>query len=234
MGLFDIIKNFFSKPTKDKQQGKEQTPTKMADERRVPKKKNKTIVSPSEQTVATGTQKKKTIKAKQPAKAEKSSGNMLFSLGKKGNKRKKSEQIKADPINKEALGFSISLKGENEQSKKRNALRIKVKGLTVHVARLNKQYPVSDISATGLGFEFEKPRVKAGVMLKMDLYLDGTKKASDIMCKVRRHERGSVGCVYIDLDRAQDDIVHEIVLLGQKQQSASKRAHKDREFKIPT
>ena len=104
----------------------------------------------------------------------------------------------------------------------------------MHVIRLNKQFPVSDISATGLGFEFEKPRVKGGVKLKMDIYLNGNLKTSGIMCKVMRHERGSVGCIFEELDRAQDDAVHEVVLLGQKQQAARKNAHKDREFKIPT
>ena len=60
------------------------------------------------------------------------------------------------------------------------------------------------------------------------------RSASDIMCKVMRHERGSVGCIFEELDRAQDDAVHEVVLLGQKQQADRKNANKDREFKIPT
>ncbi len=234
MGLFSTIRNLFSKSDKDKPKRTKQTIRKQVIREGVPKKKKKKKKRASDGKPLAGarTQKKPTKKKK--GKKEKPSGNLFLSLGGKSKKRKKSQQVTADPIDKESLGFSISLKGEDEQSKKRNALRIRVKGLTVHVARLNKQFPVTDISATGLGFEFEKPHVKGGVKLKMDIYLDGKLKASDIMCKVMRHERGSVGCIFEELDRAQDDTVHEVVLLGQKQQADRKNANKDREFKIPT
>jgi len=232
VGLFDSIKNIFSKPDKGKPKKKKKTTGKKVAKSGAPKKKKKKNPSEAVDKVKS-TKKKQLKKKKKPAKKEKPSRNMLFSLGGKGKKRKKSKQVHADPINEEALGFSISLKGEDEKSKKRNALRITVDGLTVHVSRLNKQYPVSDISATGLGFEFEKPRVKGGVKLKMDLYLNGELKTSELMCKVMRHDRGSVGCIFEELDRAQDDAVHEVVLLGQKQQSARKNAHKDREFVLP-
>jgi len=149
-------------------------------------------------------------------------------------KRKKAEKISAAPIDEKALGFSISLKTEDAQSKKREALRIRVNNLFVHVSRLNKRYPVTDISATGLGFAFEKPRIKAGVDLVMTIILDGKVMAKDVQCKVRRHDRGSVGCAFVDLDRAQDDAVHAIVLRGQKEQAARKAAQRDRDFKIPS
>ncbi|WP_285906339.1 PilZ domain-containing protein [Pseudodesulfovibrio pelocollis] len=148
-------------------------------------------------------------------------------------KRKKAEKISAAPIDEKALGFSISLKTEDAQSKKREALRIRVDNLFVHVSRLNKRYPVTDISATGLGFAFEKPRIKAGVDLVMTIILDGKVMAKDVQCKVRRHDRGSVGCAFVDLDRAQDDAVHAIVLRGQKEQAARKTAQRDRDFKVP-
>jgi len=235
MGLFDSIKNIFSKSDQDKPKKKKKTTGKKVAKSGAPKKKKKKIATKESSPKAPLKKKKKKPikKKKKPDKQEKPTRNLLFSLNKKGKKRKKSKQIQADPINEEALGFSISLKGEDEKSKKRNALRITVEGLTVHVSRLNKQFPVSDISATGLGFEFEKPRVKGGVKLKMDLFLNGELKASEIECKVMRHDRGSVGCIFEELDRAQDDAVHEVVLLGQKQQTAKKNAHKDREFVIP-
>lgn len=151
----------------------------------------------------------------------------------KEKKRKKSMKVSAAPIDEKALGFSISLKSEDAQAKKREALRIRVDNLFVHVSRLNKKYPVTDISATGLGFAFEKPRVKAGVELVMTIILDGKVVAKDVQCKVMRHDRGSVGCVFVDLDRAQDDAVHGIVLRGQKEQAARKAAQKNRDFKIP-
>ncbi|WP_419788181.1 PilZ domain-containing protein [Pseudodesulfovibrio sp.] len=92
---------------------------------------------------------------------------------------------------------------------------------------------MNNISATGLGFDFEKPRIKGGVKLEMDIILNGKTRISGVMAKVMRHERGSVGCVFQDLDRAQDDEVHAIVLLGQKQQAERKKAHRDTGFKVP-
>ncbi|MUM76989.1 hypothetical protein GKC30_05005 [Pseudodesulfovibrio sp. F-1] len=151
----------------------------------------------------------------------------------KEKKRKKAAKVSAAPIDEKALGFSISLKTEDAQSKKREALRIRVDNLYVHVSRLNKRYPVTDISATGLGFAFEKPRIKAGVDLVVAIILDGKVMAKDVQCKVRRHDRGSVGCAFVDLDRAQDDAVHAIVLRGQKEQAARKAAQRDRDFKPP-
>lgn len=206
MGIFDSIKNIFSKSDTDASQRK---------------KKKKTS--------AKG--KKKAAKGK---KAQSSQGLDLTVTPPKGKKRKRSTQVAAAPINKDALGFSISLKGEDSQAKKRNAVRIEVDGLQAHVKRLKKKFKVTDISATGIGFAFEKPRIKGGVKLEMDLYLNGELKVSGLTGKVMRHERGSVGCIFLDLDRHQDDIVHEIVLLGQKQMAAKKTASKDRDFTLPS
>jgi len=221
MGLFSFITDLFSsgkkKPAKKKKKAGGKTSS------------AKGTAASSEKEKPAG--KKMAAKKKKDGEPPKSMDLTL--AGKNVKTRKKSKQVHADPINADALGFSISLKGEDEHSKKRNALRIKVDGLTVLVRRLGKQFPVTDISATGLGFDFEKPRIKSGVMLEMDLILNGETKIDGLNCKVMRHERGSVGCLFQDLDRAQDDEVHAIVLLGQKQQAARKHAQKDMDFKIP-
>ena len=221
MGLFSFITDLFSSSKKGKPKKKKTAPKKGASAKKSKKG------APAKVAKKKAPVKKKTTKKA----AGKDIG--LSVDGKKGKKRKKSRQISADPIDADALGFSISLKGDDEHAKKRNALRIRVDGLTVLVKRLGKQFPVTDISATGLGFAFEKPRVKGGVKLEMDLILNGETKIAGLVAKVMRHERGSVGCIFQDLDRAQDDTVHAIVLLGQKQQAARKKAKKDREFKIP-
>ena len=225
MGLFSFITDLFSSSGKGKPKNKKKTAAKKAATAK--KSKKETSVKVAKKKAPKATAKKKTAK-KSPTK-----DIGLTVAGKKGKKRKKSRQVSADPIDADALGFSISLKDDDERAKKRNALRIRVEGLTVLVKRLGKQFPVTDISATGLGFAFEKPRVKGGVKLEMDLILNGETKIAGLEAKVMRHERGSVGCIFQELDRAQDDTVHAIVLLGQKQQSARKRAKKDREFKIP-
>lgn len=157
-----------------------------------------------------------------------------ISLTKKAKGRKKSQRVTADPIDEAALGFSISLKSDDEQAKKRNAVRVSVKGMKVYIPRLKKAFPCSDISATGIGFKFEKPRIKGGVKLKMDILLDGEKQVTGVLCKVMRHERGLVGCLFLEPDRAQDDAIHKLVLLGQKQQAARKTAQKDKNFKMPS
>lgn len=208
MGLFDFITDLFSKSDKGKSGKKKKAARKKGSPRKTSGKKKAL--------------RKKKSSLEMPIKVE----------NKKGKKRKKSKQVSADPINEQALGFSISLK--DGESKKRKAVRITVDGLEVHVKRLKKRFPVTDISATGLGFAFEKPRVKGGVKLEMDLYLNGKLKSEGLVCKVMRHARGSVGCLFQELDRAQDDMIHKIVLLGQKQQTARKNAKKDREFKIPS
>ena len=223
MGLFSFITDLFSSSGKNKPKKK-----KAASKKAAAKKPN--------QADSLKIAKKKTPKTTAKKKTAKKSAVKDIGLsisGKGTKKRKKSRQVSADPIDADALGFSISLKGDDEHAKKRNAIRIRVDGLTVLVKRLGKQFPVTDISATGLGFAFEKPRVKGGILLEMDLILDGETKIAGLVAKVMRHERGSVGCIFQELDRAQDDTVHAIVLLGQKQQAARKKAKKDREFKIP-
>ena len=213
MGILDSIKSIFSKSDKDK-----------------PKKKKKKVAK--KKAAASPKAKKKAVKK---GNTNAAANDMDLKVkAKKGKKRKKSKQISADPINEQALGFSISLKGEDSQAKKRKAVRITVDGLEAHVKRLKKKFAVTDISATGLGFAFEKPRVKGGIKLEMDLYLNGELKTSGLVGKVMRHDRGSVGCVFEELDRKQDDVVHEIVLLGQKQMTAKKNAQKDRDFTLPS
>jgi len=194
--------------------------------------KKKTKATGKKAADASAAAKKKPAGKKAAKKAD-APGLGLSLSGKGAKTRKKSKQVSADPINADALGFSISLKGEDEHSKKRNAIRIKVDGLTTLIKRLDRQFPVNNISATGLGFDFEKPRIKSGVKLEMDLILEGETKVAGIMAKVMHHERGSVGCVFEELDRAQDDAVHAIVLLGQKQQAARKHAQRDKDFKLP-
>lgn len=226
MGFFTFITDLFSSSGKDKPKKKKKAAPKVsASGKAAQKTKGKPSSRPSPSSKAPA--KNKTTKQSS------SKGLELNLTGKSPKKRKKSTQVSADPIDAHALGFSISLKGEDERAKKRQAIRIKVEGLTVLVKRLKKEFPVTDISATGLGFDFEKPRIKGGIKLEMDLILNGEIKATGLVGKVMRHERGSVGCIFEELDRAQDDAVHAVVLLGQKQQAARKNAQKDRNFKLP-
>lgn len=145
--------------------------------------------------------------------------------------RKKAGEFSAGPVDESALGFSISIKTDGPS--KRNAIRVRVDGLAVFIPRLDKTLEAADISATGLGFRFLKPRIKGGAKILMDIVLDGKKEIEGVACKVMRHEQGVVGCLFVDLDRAQEDAISRIVLLGQKQQAERKAAKKDQDFKLP-
>lgn len=133
----------------------------------------------------------------------------------------------AGPVDEAALGFSITIK--DGRITKRKAFRITVDGLTVFIPRLGKAFPVSDISASGLGFRFLKPRIKCGVKIRMDLLLNGGREVEGVLCKVMRHERGVVGCAFTELDRKQEDAVSRIVLEGEKQLAARRTASRKKQ-----
>ncbi|MGE4421226.1 MAG: PilZ domain-containing protein [Pseudodesulfovibrio sp.] len=132
------------------------------------------------------------------------------------------EAFHAGPVDEGALGFSITIK--DGKITKRKAFRITVDGLAVFIPRLGKTFPVSDISASGLGFRFLKPRIKCGVKIRMDLLINGGREVEGVLCKVMRHEQGVVGCAFTELDRKQEDAVSRIVLEGEKQLAARRNA----------
>ncbi|AMK11542.1 MAG: PilZ domain-containing protein [Pseudodesulfovibrio sp.] len=172
--------------------------------------------------------------AKKPARAAVGKcpdGELSVDMQCKPKGRKKAGRFTSAPVDESALGFSISIKTDG--ASKRNAIRVQVDNLTVFIPRLNKTLEAADISATGLGFRFLKPRVKGGAKIQMDILLDGNREVEGVTCKVMRHEQGVVGCAFIDLDRAQEDAISRIVLLGQKQQAERKTARKDQDFKLP-
>lgn len=132
------------------------------------------------------------------------------------------ESSHSKPIDDAALGFSITIK--DGRITKRKAFRVTVKGLAVFIPRLGKAYPVTDISSSGLGFRFEKPRIKTGAKIRMDLLLDGGRVVESVPCEVVRHERGVVGCIFKDMDRKQEEAVDHLVLEGEKQLAARRVA----------
>ncbi len=128
MGLFNFITDLFSSSGKDKSKKGKKAPAKKSKGKpsslpssspKVPAKKKATKQSPSKNL---GTQPHR----QKPKKTQKSQ-----------------RRYQPTPSMRKALGFSISLKGEDERAKKRQAIRIKVKGLTVLVKRLGKKYPVT-------------------------------------------------------------------------------------------
>ncbi|WP_449242737.1 PilZ domain-containing protein [Desulfovibrio sp.] len=109
------------------------------------------------------------------------------------------------------LAINDEAKGE-----KRKAFRVSVRGLDVACPELGSVYPTTDISATGLGFRFQGPRVKGGTALTLTLRYGGKALAQGIPGKVMRHEGGVVGCAFLELSRTQEDAIYKIVLAAQR------------------
>jgi hypothetical protein len=141
--------------------------------------------------------------------------------------RAKRAKPRPAPMDEAELGFSITIK--DGKITKRKAFRVTVDGLTVFIPRLGKTFPVSDISTSGLGFRFQKPRMKCGATIRMDLLINGGREVEGVLCKVMRHERGIVGCAFVDLDRKQDDAVGRVVLEGEKQLAARRTMARKRQ-----
>jgi len=142
--------------------------------------------------------------------------------GKPSSSRDRDNIFHAAYADEAAPGFSITIK--NGRITKRKAFRVTVDGLAVFIPRLGQTFPASDISASGLGFRFQKPRMKCGAKIRMDLLINGGREAEGILCQVMRHERGIVGCAFVDLDRRQEDALGRIVLEGEKQLAARRTA----------
>lgn len=187
------------------------------------KKKRKKKAGSKLKTAATQKKKKKKIST--------DVGSIL--KFKKSKEKKKAKKVKAKPIDEDALGFSVKLDSEDEDAKQRKAFRITVKGLKVRCDRLGGLLQAEDLSASGLGFKFKKPRIKGGVVLKLDIIHQNEVKAENVDCKVMRHEKGVVGCMFMDMDRHQEDAVHELVVIGQKEQADRRRKQKDKNWAPP-
>lgn len=153
---------------------------------------------------------------------------------KKAKGKVKAKAITAEPVNEDALGFNIELDKDSEGAKKRKAFRITVDGLKIRCDRLGGLLDAADISASGIGFKFAKPRIKGGAVIKLDIVYKNKIMAEAVECKVMRHEKGVVGCMFIDMDRHQEDAMHALVVIGQKEQADRRRKQKDQDWKPPS
>ena len=112
--------------------------------------------------------------------------------------------------------MDLEVKSGTEKKDKRTAFRVSIRGMDVASAELNARCPAVDISATGIGFQYQGPRVKGGTLLNLDLRLAGKILAPQIPVKVMRHEGGVLGCAFLELNRVQEDAVGKIVVGAQR------------------
>lgn len=243
MSFFDFLKNIFPASPKKKAPGNQKKSRTSGDqttfdaeqiaadmriiqEDTQKRKRNKNVKKAKPDLKKT--QKKK----KQPAKAKASKLTSALKL-KKSDKPQKAKKVKSAPIDKENLGFGISF-SEEEGTSRRKAFRITVSGLKIRCEPLGGLLLATDLSASGIGFKFKKPRIKCGVRIKLDIVHQNNIVASDIPCKVVRHEKGTVGCQFLDMDRHQEDAIHSLVVVGQKEQAARRKQQKDAKWTPPS
>ncbi|SOB57005.1 protein of unknown function [Pseudodesulfovibrio profundus] len=138
-----------------------------------------------------------------------------FLINSKYSSEQKAVCVNSQPEHSPEASFSVSIGDHTRKSVKRSAPRKVIPGLQIHLKRLNKRFPATDISASGVGFAFSTPRVKRGVDIIVDLYFGNALHAADLTCKVVRHENNVVGCRFITSGQPHDNSLQEILNMGQ-------------------
>ncbi|MDD4952033.1 MAG: PilZ domain-containing protein [Desulfovibrionaceae bacterium] len=140
---------------------------------------------------------------------------------------KKKVAAKPAPVDQEigeaGDGFSVSLKTVDKQHSKRKAFRIKVPGMKAYCAALGGLRPVLDISALGVGLDYRGVRIPGGTPLKLNITVGSQPIATEVRVKVMRHEKGLLGCQFVDLTRSQEDGISKTILLAQKRQASFRK-----------
>ncbi len=112
------------------------------------------------------------------------------------------------------MDFSFSL---DHEEGKRQAFRTHVPGLTCRVTDREEEYPVKDISATGLAFLDEGKSFAEGEAFRLDLLIHHRVYIGDIKARVIRVlENGVTGAGFTELDRRQEVKLDKLVLEVQK------------------
>ena len=112
------------------------------------------------------------------------------------------------------MDFDFTIEGEDHP---RRAFRARVVGLGARVHSRGRDYPVKDISATGLGLLDETRGFRQGESLVLDLEIHGKAFLRDLPATVVRvHEHGVVGLDFLELDRRVEQRLDKFVLEIQK------------------
>ncbi|NMC48406.1 MAG: PilZ domain-containing protein [Desulfovibrio sp.] len=112
------------------------------------------------------------------------------------------------------MDFDFTLEGENLP---RRAFRARVVGLAVRVHSHGRDYPIRDISATGLALLDETRGFRQGESLVVDLEIHRKAFLKDLPAKVIRVlENGIVGLDFMQLDLKAEERLDKLVLEIQK------------------
>ncbi|KAB1443590.1 PilZ domain-containing protein [Pseudodesulfovibrio senegalensis] len=179
--------------------------------------------------------KKTTLNVKTtPKKKKKKKTGLLANIKLKTAKNKKpAKQFTSAPVDEDSLGFGISVDQEAQQASRRKAFRVSLDGLKIRCEPLGGLLESVDISALGIGFKYTSRRLKLGVKIKLDIVYKKNIRAEQVPCKIMRHDRGVVGCQFLAMDRHQEDAIHELVVIGQKEMAEKRQRKRDEEWKPP-
>ncbi len=112
------------------------------------------------------------------------------------------------------MDFDFTLEGENLP---RRAFRARVVGLAARVHSHGRDYPVRDISATGLALLDETRGFRQGESLVVDLEIHRKAFLKDLPARVIRVlENGIVGLDFTQLDLKAEERLDKLVLEIQK------------------
>jgi hypothetical protein len=112
------------------------------------------------------------------------------------------------------MDFDFTIEGDDHP---RRAFRARVVGLGVRVHSRDRDYPVKDISATGLGLLDETRGFRQGESLVVDLEIHGRPFLRDLPATVVRvHDSGIVGLDFTKLDPKVEQRLDKLVLEIQK------------------
>lgn len=113
------------------------------------------------------------------------------------------------------MDFSISMPGDND--KLRQAYRTRVPGFMVLVKKLNRQYEVKDLSATGFAVMDKEEVFSENTEFEVDFILNKKPFITDINSIVMRVVgNGIVGFNFVDLERKKQIKLDKLVLEVQK------------------
>lgn len=169
-----------------------------------------------------------------PKKKTKKNGLLASVKLKIAKGKQPAKQFTSAPVDEDSLGFGISVDKNAQQASRRKAFRVSLDGLRVRCEPLGGLLESLDISALGIGFKYTKRRLKLGVKIKLDIVYKNDIRAERVPCKIMRHDQGVVGCQFLAMDRHQEDAVHELVVIGQKEMAEKRQRKRDEDWKPPS
>ncbi len=117
----------------------------------------------------------------------------------------------------------------NTDTNRRSAYRVKVAGLTLRMPRRDMaNFPVVDISASGVSFKGPEGRFQWGEVFECDIMLGERVFISGLVAKAQRiFPGGVVGAAFVDLERRKEVKLDKLVLEAQKRLIALKKVQQD-------